>query len=121
MKTGDDVLTEFGTRSCDKRCKTWFQKLGTTNSVVDVMDHAVISSINWFVYLSFKLGRQPYKLTRVLNNALTDIDFKPKCKLVPFLGDVGNVLYIKIYHHWSHPASGRLQHNINSLQDDATT
>ena len=50
------------------------------------MNHAVISSIKWFVYLNFKLGCQPYKVTRVLNNALKDIDFKPKRKLVPLLG-----------------------------------
>lgn len=49
-------------------------------------------------------------------NALTDIDFKPKRKLVPFLGDVENVLYIKIYHYWSHSACRRLWHNINSLR-----
>ena len=50
------------------------------------MDHAVTSSIKWFVYLNFKLPHQPYKVTRVLNNALKDIDFKPKRKLVPLLG-----------------------------------
>ena len=45
-----------------------------------------MSSIKWFVYLNFKLGRHPYKVIRVLNNALKDIDFKPICKLVPLLG-----------------------------------
>ena len=81
------------------------------------MDQAVFSSINCFVYLSSKLGRQLHKFTRVWNNALTDIDFKPKRKLVPLLGDIENVLYMKIYHQWSHLASRRVQHNINSLQD----
>jgi len=61
-----------------KECKTLFEKLGTTNSVANAVDQAVISSNNWFVYLSSKPGRQPHKLTRVLDNALTDIDFKPK-------------------------------------------
>ena len=76
------------------------------------MDHAVISSIKWFVYLNFQLGRQPTKVTRVLKNALKDIDFKPKRKLVPLLGML-TMSYIStttfIYHHWSH-SSAPAQH-----------
>jgi hypothetical protein len=75
-----------------------FEKLGTTNSVDDIVEKAVISTNNWFVYLSSKPGRQPHKLTRVLDNALTDIGVKHSRKPVPFLsvaGDVENVSYIK--------------------------
>ncbi len=67
-----------GTRSCDNRgAKLDFRSFGTTNSVVDIVDQAVITSINCFDELSSKLGRQPHKFTWVWNNALTDIDFKP--------------------------------------------
>jgi len=78
-----------------KECKTLFEKLGTTNSVANAVDQAVISSNNWFVYLSSKPNRQPYKL---LDNALKDVAFKESRKLVPLLsvaGDVENVSYIK--------------------------
>ncbi|KAL3137360.1 hypothetical protein ABBQ32_006891 [Trebouxia sp. C0010 RCD-2024] len=81
-----------------KECKSLFEKLGTINSVDDIVDKAVISQNNWFVYLSSKPGRKPYKLTKVLNNGLTDVDFKPSRKLVRLLsvaGDVENVSYIK--------------------------
>ena len=75
-----------------------FVVLGTTNTVEDMVDKAVISTNNWFVYLSSKPNRQPYKLTRALDNASKDIAFKQSRKLVPFLsvaGDVENVSYIK--------------------------
>jgi len=81
-----------------KECKALFEKLGTTNSVDDIVDKAVIGKNNWFVYLSSKPNLQPYKLTKVLDNALEDVDFKHTCKLVPFLsvaGDVETVSYIK--------------------------
>ena len=53
-----------GTRSCDNRgAKLDFRSFGTTNSVVDIVDQAVISSINYFDYLSSKLGCQPHKFT----------------------------------------------------------
>ena len=81
-----------------KQCKSLFEKLGTINSVDDIVDRAVISQNNWFVYLSSKPGRKPYKLTKVLNNGLTDVDFKPSRKLVRLLsvaGDVEKVSYIK--------------------------
>ena len=81
-----------------KECKSLFEKLGTINSVDDIVDPAVISKNNWFVYLSSKPGRKPYKLTKVLNNGLTDVNFKPSRKLVRLLsvaGDVENVSYIK--------------------------
>ncbi|KAL3141885.1 hypothetical protein ABBQ32_004546 [Trebouxia sp. C0010 RCD-2024] len=81
-----------------KECKSLFQKLGNINSVDDIVDRAVISQNNWFVYLSSKPGRKPYKLTKVLNNGLTDVDFKPSRKLVRLLsvaGDVEAVSYIK--------------------------
>ena len=103
-----------GTRSSDNRGAKLdkFQKLGTTNSVVDIVDQAVISNINCLP----QLQARTHKFTRVWKNALTDIDLKPKHKLVPFLGDVENVLYINIYHYWSHSACRRLWHNINSLR-----
>ncbi len=81
-----------------KECKTLFEKLGTTNSVDDIVDKAVISTNNWFVYLSSKPGRQPHKLTRILDNTLRDVTFRDSSKLVPLLsvaGDAENVLYIK--------------------------
>ena len=81
------------------------------------MDEAVISSINCLFTSAPSLVVNHTSSPRVWNNPLTDIDFKPKRRLVPLLGDVENVLYIKIYHHWSHPACRRLWHNINSLQD----
>ena len=83
-----------------QECRTLFEQLGTTNTVEDIVDKAVISSNNWFVYLSSKPNRQPYKLTRVLDNASKDIAFKQSRKLVRLLsvaGDVENVLYIKSY------------------------
>ena len=104
VKTGSpDALQEAqmdGTRSCDNRdAELDFRSFGTTNSVVDIVHQAEISSVDCFDDLSSKLVRQPHKFTRVCNNALTDIDFKPKRNLVPFLGNVENVLYINIYHH----------------------
>ncbi|DBA82602.1 TPA: hypothetical protein ACH3X1_006851 [Trebouxia sp. C0004] len=81
-----------------QECRTLFEQLGTTNTVEDIVDKAVISTNNWFVYLSSKPNRQPYKLTRVLDNASKDIAFKQSRKLVPFIsvvGDVENVSYIK--------------------------
>ncbi|KAL3146486.1 hypothetical protein ABBQ32_000743 [Trebouxia sp. C0010 RCD-2024] len=81
-----------------QECRTLFEQLGTTNTIDDIVDKAVISTNNWFVYLSSKPNRQPYKLTRVLDNALKDVAFKESRKLVPFLsvaGDVENVSYIK--------------------------
>ncbi|KAL3150146.1 hypothetical protein ABBQ32_000010 [Trebouxia sp. C0010 RCD-2024] len=81
-----------------QECRTLFEKLGTTNTVDDIVDKAVISTNNWFVYLSSKPNRQPYKLTRVLDNSLKDVAFKQSRKLVPLLsvaGDAENVLYIK--------------------------
>jgi len=78
-----------------QECMTLFEKLGTTNTVDDIVDKAVISTNNWFVYLSSKPNRQPYKL---LDNALKDVAFKESRKLVPLLsvaGDVENVSYIK--------------------------
>ena len=81
-----------------QECRNLFEQLGTTNTVDDIVDKAVISTYNWFVYLSSKPNRQPYKLTRVLDNALKNVAFKESRKLVPFLsvaGDVENVSYIK--------------------------
>ena len=81
-----------------QECRTLFEQLGTTNTVDDIVDKAVISTNNWFVYLSSKPNRQPYKLTRVLDNALKDVAFKESRKLVSSLsvaGDVENVSYIK--------------------------
>lgn len=68
-----------------QECRTLFEQLGTTNTVDDIVDKAVISTNNWFVYLSSKPNRQPYKLTRVLDNALKDVAFERSrnCKLVP--------------------------------------
>ena len=59
-----------------QECRTLFEQLGTTNTVDDIVDKAVISTNNWFVYLSSKPNRQPYKLTRVLDNSLKDVAFK---------------------------------------------
>ena len=81
-----------------QECRTLFEQLGTTNTVDDIVDKAVISTNNWFVYRSSKPNRQPYKLTRVLDNSLKDVAFRESRKLVPFLsvaGDAENVLYIK--------------------------
>ncbi|KAL3149481.1 hypothetical protein ABBQ32_002265 [Trebouxia sp. C0010 RCD-2024] len=81
-----------------QECRTLIEQLGTTNTVDDIVDKAVISTNNWFVYLSSKPNRQPYKLTRVLDNALKDVAFKESRKLLPLLsvaGDVENVSYIK--------------------------
>ena len=82
-----------------KECKSLFEKLGTINSIDDIVDRAVISQDNWFVYLSSKPGRKPYKLTKVLNNGLTNVDFIGSRKLVRLLsvaGDVENVSYCNI-------------------------
>ena len=81
-----------------QECRPLFEKLGTTNTVDDIVDKAVISTNNWFVYLSSKPNCQPYKLTRVLDNALKDVAFTQGRKLVPFLsvaGDFENVAYTK--------------------------
>jgi len=89
-----------------KECKALFEELGTTNSVDDIVDRAVIGQNNWFVYLSAKPNLQPYKLTRILarsmDNALEDVDFKHNRKLMIELvrllsvaGDVEAVSYIK--------------------------
>ena len=81
-----------------KECKTLFEKLGTINSADDIIDRAVISKNNWFVYLSSKPGRKPYKLTKVLNNGFRNVGFKERRNLVQLLsvaGDVENVSYIK--------------------------
>ncbi len=81
-----------------QECRTLFEQLGTTNTVDDIVDKAVISTNNWFVYLSSKPNRQPYKLTRVLDNSLKDVAFKKSRKLVPFLsiaGDIKKVSFIK--------------------------
>ena len=81
-----------------QECRTFLEQLGTTNTVDDIVDKAVISTNNWFVYLSPKPNRQPYKLTRVLDNTLKDVAFKESRKLVSFLsiaGDIENVSYIK--------------------------
>ena len=52
-----------GTRSSDKRGAKLdkFQKLGTTNSVVDIVDQAVISNINCLP----QLQARTHKFTRV--------------------------------------------------------
>ena len=74
------------------------RSLALSTQLNDIVDRAVISQNNWFVYLSSKPRRKPYKLTKVLNSKLTDVDFKPSRKLVRLLrvvGDVENVSYIK--------------------------
>ena len=81
-----------------QECTTLFEQLGTTNTGDDIVDKAVISTDNWFVYLSSKPNRQPYKLTGVLDNALKDVAFKESRKLVLSLsvaGDVENVSHMK--------------------------
>ena len=68
-----------------KECKSLFEKLGTINSVDDIVDRAEISKNKGFAYLSSKPGRKPYKLTKVLNNGLTNVDFIESRKLVQLL------------------------------------
>ena len=40
-----------------QECRTLFEQLGTTNTVEDIVDKAMISTNNWFVYLSSKPNR----------------------------------------------------------------
>ena len=55
-------------------CRELFLALGVTNSVQDVVDRAVISRNNWFVYGSGKEGLPAHTVTLVLNRELQEVD-----------------------------------------------
>lgn len=59
----DYVLTEIG---------PVLERIGVSNSIVDVVDEAVIQKNNWLMYGSKKVGGEPYKVTHILRFTSTD-------------------------------------------------
>ena len=51
----------------DQEVKDYFEKLGFTNPLDDIVDKSVIQRNNWFMYGSSKPGKEAYKLTQIID------------------------------------------------------
>ena len=49
-----------------KRQKNFFERLGFTNPIEDIVDEAVIQRNNWFMYGSKKPEKEPYLVTSII-------------------------------------------------------
>jgi P4 family phage/plasmid primase-like protien len=66
--------------------KKIFNRIKTTNTPRNVIDHAVIRNNNWFMYGSCKPESEPYKITHIYDvgsGKCVDIDLKTELKNTP--------------------------------------
>lgn len=69
-----------------RSCRQLLASLRTQNTVSDIVDEAVVSKNNWFVYGSGKPGCQPYRLTKIYDQHLEHIPFEHNWReLIPLL------------------------------------